>query len=70
MMLILIGMMFLGLIMRAQNESPEPEAMGTVFGKSGETTIGWTIGVESGYTQFDKRDVWTGAWIWSTPPAI
>lgn len=33
--------------------------MKTVFGKNGKPAIGWFIGLDHGYTQFDNRDVWT-----------
>jgi hypothetical protein len=32
----------------------------TLFGKGGKTTLGWFIGIDPGYTQFDNRDVWLG----------
>jgi hypothetical protein len=45
----------------AQTETGKPnEEINTVFGKGGKTKIGWFIGIDPGYTQFDKRDVWLG----------
>ncbi len=35
-------------------------SINTLFGKSGQTKIGWEIGIDPGYTQFDRRDVWMG----------
>lgn len=36
------------------------DEMKTLFGKGGKTKIGWFVGIDPGYTQFDGRDVWMG----------
>ena len=34
--------------------------MKTVFGNTGKVKLGWFVGIDPGYTQFDNRDVWMG----------
>ena len=47
--------------LNAQQETQKStEELRTIFGKSGEPTVGWFIGIDQGYTQFEDRDVWTG----------
>lgn len=51
----------LTLSLSAQQETPKSTGeLRTIFGKSNEPMVGWFIGIEQGYTQFDNRDVWTG----------
>ena len=44
----------------AQETQKSNDEMNTVFGKGGKVKLGWFIGIDPGYTQFDKRDVWLG----------
>ncbi len=45
----------------AQQEATKSnDDINTIFGKGGKTKIGWFIGIDPGYTQFDNRDVWLG----------
>jgi hypothetical protein len=45
----------------AQQESEKTNnEMQTVFGKDHQPTVGWYVGIEQAYTQFDERDVWMG----------
>ncbi len=47
--------------LNAQPESKETSGeMQTVFGKSAQPSVGWFIGFDHTYSQFDKRDVWMG----------
>lgn len=55
------ALMFAAFFAGAQQEpANSSNDLNTVFGKGGETTIGWFIGIDHGYTQFDKRDAWLG----------
>jgi hypothetical protein len=56
----LLGIFLFGAMAHAQQGTQKSDDMNTLFGKDGETSVGWMIGVKSGYTQFDSRDVWTG----------
>ncbi len=44
----------------AQENNSQKDEMQTLFARGGKTTIGWFVGIDPGYTQFDKRDVWLG----------
>jgi hypothetical protein len=58
---LLLAMLFVAILVNAQQESQTTDKeINTIFGKAGTTKIGWFIGAGSGYTQFDKRDVWLG----------
>jgi hypothetical protein len=58
---ILLACLFVVLGLNAQQESQgSTEEMKTIFGKNGDPKVGWFIGIDQGYTQFDKRDVWMG----------
>lgn len=56
---ILLGVFLIGASVHAQ-ESPQKtsEQYSTIFGKTETTQFGWYIGVESGFTTFDKKNVW------------
>jgi len=58
----LIFALLLGfLYVNAQQESTKSnDDINTVFGKGGKAKIGWFVGIDPGFTQFDKRDVWLG----------
>jgi hypothetical protein len=43
-----------------EKNQPGNNDMKTIFDKNGKTTLGWTLGIESGYTQFSDKDVWMG----------
>lgn len=48
-------------MVNAQTETNENTGeINTVFGKNGRPAVGWFIGLDHGYTQFESRDVWTG----------
>jgi len=58
---LLLASLFLVIVVNAQQETTKStDEINTVFGKGGNTKIGWFIGIDPGYTQFDKRDVWLG----------
>lgn len=40
------------------NTQQTSNEMKVIFGKDGKPSVGWFIGIEPGYTQFDDRDVW------------
>ena len=45
----------------AQDKNQENSGeMKTIFGKNGQPSVGWFIGIDHSYTQFDNRDVWMG----------
>jgi hypothetical protein len=45
----------------AQQESTTSnDDINNVFGKGGKAKIGWFVGIDTGFKQFDKRDVWLG----------
>jgi hypothetical protein len=49
------------LTLNAQQEAQKStDELKTIFGKSGEPSVGWFIGIDQSYTQFENRDVWTG----------
>lgn len=58
---ILISCLLAGIVAGAQ-QGPQksPNEMKTLFGQTGEPHLGWVIGVEHGYTQFESRDVRMG----------
>jgi hypothetical protein len=58
----LIFALLLGfLYVNAQPESTKSnDDINTVFGKGGKAKIGWFIGIDPGFTQFDERDVLLG----------
>jgi hypothetical protein len=58
---LIFAMLFVVLFVNAQQESAKSnDDMNTVFGKGGKAKIGWFVGIDPGFTQFDKRDVWLG----------
>lgn len=57
---LLLGIFLYGALSHAQQQSQTSDEIRTLFDKDGKTSVGWMIGVESGYTQFDERDVWLG----------
>lgn len=58
---IIFALLFAAILVNAQEETTKPtDEINTVFDKNKKTKLGWFIGAESGYTQFDKRDVWLG----------
>ncbi|MCX6305490.1 MAG: hypothetical protein NT040_11030 [Bacteroidetes bacterium] len=58
---LIFTLLFVTIIMNAQQESSKSnDDMNTVFGKAGKAKIGWFVGIDPGYTQFDNRDVWLG----------
>jgi len=57
---LLLVIFLFGAMAQGQQEAQTNGNMNTLFGKNGKNSLGWMIGVESGYTQFDKRDVWLG----------
>jgi hypothetical protein len=47
----------------AQNENDNKQSndeISTVFGGGNAARLGWFVGIDPGYTQFDGRDVWLG----------
>jgi len=55
------ALLFAALFVNAQQEPAQSgNDLNTVFGQGGHTQIGWFIGLDQAYTQFDKRDVWMG----------
>lgn len=58
---ILLGLLLTVLVVNAQDEkNTGNDEIGTLFGKGGSTKLGWFVGIDPGYTQFDGRDVWMG----------
>jgi len=58
---LLFAMLLMAVLVNAQDETKTTDdEINTIFGKSGQTKIGWFVGIGSGYTQFDKRNVWLG----------
>lgn len=57
--ILIFAMLFLAILVNAQEgKSSNNDEINTIFGKSEETKIGWFVGIDPGYTQFDGRDVW------------
>lgn len=49
------------LSLNAQQESKNSgDEMQTIFGKSGQPSVGWFIGVDNGYTQIADQNAWVG----------
>jgi hypothetical protein len=58
---ILLAGFIVALSLQAQQDSQKTSGeMQTIFGKSAEPSVGWFIGIDHSYTQFDERDVWMG----------
>lgn len=58
---LLLASLIIAIVVNAQQENQEKtDEMNTVFGKGKKVKIGWFVGIDPGYTQFDKRDVWLG----------
>jgi len=58
---LIFTLLITALFVNAQQESDKNnDDINTVFGKGGKTRIGWFVGIDPGYTQFDGRDVWLG----------
>lgn len=43
-----------------ENSQKTSNEMQTIFGKDATPAVGWFVGIESGYTQFEDRNVWLG----------
>lgn len=41
-----------------ENSTGNNDKTSTLFGKNKEVKLGWFVGLDNGYTQFDKRDVY------------
>ena len=55
---ITLAFLFITLFANAQeNPTGNNENSGTLFGNNKEVKLGWFVGLDNGYTQFDKRDV-------------
>lgn len=58
---LLLVLLSAAVIVNAQEASKTTDDdIKTVFGKSGKAKLGWFVGIDPGYTQFDGRDVWMG----------
>ena len=58
---LIFALLFAAMLVNAQQETAKPEdEINTVFGKGSNMKLGWFIGIDPGYTQFDNRDVWLG----------
>lgn len=58
---LILAMLFGALIVNAhQGTGNTEEEFGTVFCKGGQAKAGWFLGLDGGYSQFDKKDVWMG----------
>ena len=58
---VLIAGLMVVFTVTAQNETEKTNpGMQTIFGKDHQPSVGWFVGLESAYTQFDERDVWMG----------
>lgn len=58
---ILLACFIVAISLNAQQENTETSGeMQTIFGRTHQPHVGWFIGVDQGYTQFDSRDIWTG----------
>lgn len=56
-----MAFVFMMMMVNAQEETKKSnDDFQTLFGNSEKTQIGWFVGIDPGYTQFDKRDVWMG----------
>lgn len=52
------AILFVSLIVNAQKDSTEnSDNISTIFGKNKAAKLGWFIGIDNGYTQFDSHDV-------------
>jgi len=58
---VLLASFALALSLNAQSDAQKPsEEIQTIFGKSGQPTVGWFIGLDQGYTKISDHDVWQG----------
>ena len=58
---LIFALLMVALFVNAQQETTTTnDDINTVFGNGSKTKIGWFIGIDPGFTQFNKRDVWLG----------
>jgi hypothetical protein len=50
----------IGAVNAQNDEKSSTNEMNTLFDKNKSVKLGWFIGIDPGYTQFDGRDVWLG----------
>jgi hypothetical protein len=56
---LLLTILFVSLFAIAQEEtSVNNDKIGTLFGKNKDAKLGWFVGLDNGYTQFDSREVY------------
>ena len=56
---VLLTILVAATMTNAQNETQAKAGeMQTIFGKNAQPSLGWMIGTESGYTQFDGHNAW------------
>jgi hypothetical protein len=56
--LLFAGLIAVVFVNAQQGTTKNSNEMKTLFGKDGKPAVGWFIGLDQGYTQFDTRDVW------------
>jgi len=59
----IVLLMGIGLVSFAQSSEKNEKTgsdkeMNTLFSKGEKINVGWFVGIDPGYTQFDKKDVW------------
>jgi hypothetical protein len=58
---IILAFLIASLLSNAQETSPATNPqIGTIFGKNKDASLGWFVGFDNSYTQFDARDVHMG----------
>ncbi|MBK7174322.1 MAG: hypothetical protein IPH84_14055 [Bacteroidales bacterium] len=54
---ITLALLFIALILNAQEATRSNDEISTLFGKNKDTKLGWFVGFDNSYTQFGSRDV-------------
>jgi hypothetical protein len=58
--ILIAGLMAVSMVIAQQDSPNTKQEMQTIFGKDRQPSVGWFIGLDQSYTQFDERDVWMG----------
>lgn len=58
--ILIAGLVAVGMVNAQQDTQKTNHEMQTIFGKDRQPSVGWFVGIEQAYTQFDERDVWMG----------
>jgi hypothetical protein len=55
-----IGLVAFAQTTETTEKAGKSDEMNSLFRKDGKVKLGWFVGIDPGYTQFDKKDAWLG----------